>query len=79
MSDNKYGGIKPSDIPLVSDNHFILPLSGRFGKWEMDTVAYLIVMLLLEENLWRPVSLTEILKVTEKFSQRHPRTIFRRD
>lgn len=63
MNNDRYGGIKPNDISLEPDHPILLPLSSRFGKCEMDHVAYLIVVLLNKKNCWDSFTLDEIIKV----------------
>jgi hypothetical protein len=61
--------VLPRDVLVEKDGPLDDPFSGFFGKFEMETVAYLIVMLLSRQNEWRYVTFSEIHAVGEEMEE----------
>ena len=56
--------VKPSEIDLTRTSPYTFPLASFFGKWEMDTVAYLLVVACVEMgDVWGPILYDVLLEI----------------
>ncbi len=63
--------VKPSALNLTRRSPYSFPLASFFGKWEMDTIAYLLVLACLAMgDVWGPVRYDVLLEIAGREENR---------